>query len=66
MRDSIEAGHRVHLRRLPQPAMLGFEAKDAALVHDDENHNQNLMVIHTEVSSARGGRRAVAKNAQRG
>jgi hypothetical protein len=40
---------------LPQPPMLGFKAKDTALMHDDEKHNPPLMVIPTGVSSASGG-----------
>ena len=33
-----------------QPVTLGSEAKDVALVHDDEEHDQSLMLINKGMS----------------
>jgi hypothetical protein len=33
-----------------QPAALGFEAKGAALLHDDEEHHQGLLLIDKGMS----------------
>jgi hypothetical protein len=39
-----------HLSMPLQPVTLGSEAKDVALVHDDEEHDQSLMLINKGMS----------------
>ncbi len=43
MGHMIESKDLVHLGMPFQPATLGFEAKDAALLHHKEEHDQCLM-----------------------
>jgi hypothetical protein len=41
----VESKSLVHVGMSFQPEPLGFEAKDAAVLHDDEEHDQDLIVI---------------------
>jgi hypothetical protein len=51
----VESKELVHFAMLRQPAMLGFEAKDAALVHHKKEHDQGLMRIDNRMSATRMG-----------
>src|SRR5215208_4476941 len=46
MGHRVEAKDLEHLTMSLQPTTLGFEAKDAALLHHKEEHDQGLLLIN--------------------
>jgi len=51
----IESKDRAQLGMPLQPAALGFTVKDVALLHDDKEHEQSLMLIDQGMSSVATG-----------